>query len=113
MRLTSTFFASALIRRCGVENVAAAVLRHGSDEAGAIFVVIDRLDGTSDLYAPAPQTSFGDDPSDRLFQRVLERAPQPDIDARLARETKFDPDLWVVAIEDKEGKAFVDIVPTA
>ena len=43
MRLTSDFFVSAYIRRCGIEGAFAALRRRGGAEAGAIFIVIDRL----------------------------------------------------------------------
>ena len=111
MRVTSALFVSALVRRCFVEGAAAVVARRGADEAGAIFVTVDRLDGTGDLYGPAPQSAFADKPSERLFLRVRETMPLAEIDRRLAREAEFDPDLWVVAIEDRAGRAFLDLAP--
>ena len=45
----------------------------------------------------------------RLFTRVRERVGEAEIQAALAREMRFDPDLWLVAIEDREGRAFVDL----
>lgn len=108
MRVTSSFFVSALVRRCFQEDAAAVVARRGAEEAGAIFVIVDRLDGTVDLYGPAPQTAFGEDePTDRLFQRLRERVSNEEVDKRLGRERDFDPDLWVVAIEDRQGRPFV------
>lgn len=86
-------------------------MRRGAEEAGAIFVLVDRLDGTVDLYGPAPQTAFGEDAvTDRLFQRLREKVPNAEADQRLARERDFDPDLWVVAIEDREGRPFIDVM---
>ncbi len=109
MRVTSALFVAALIRRCYGEGAAAVVVRRGAEEAGAILVVIDRLDGSSDLYAPAPQTEFSESaPADRLFQRVRERADAETIRSAIERETRFDPDVWVVAIEDRAGRCFVD-----
>lgn len=91
----------------------AAVVRHGADEAGAILIVVDRLDQTADLYGPAPQSAFDDSrPADRLFQLLLSRSERTAIDARLASELKFDPDLWVVEVEDRSGRAFLDLVET-
>ena len=58
MRLKSAIWVSAYIRRCMVEGAYAVVRRRGAEEAGAIFVKIDRLDGTADVYGPAPQTEF-------------------------------------------------------
>jgi hypothetical protein len=88
----------------------AAVVRRGADEAGAILVIVDRLDGTVDLYGPAPQSAFADSrPADRLFQLLMSRSERAAIDARLADELQFDPDLWVVEVEDRSGRAFLDL----
>jgi len=88
----------------------AAVARHGADEAGAILVVIDRLDQTADLYGPAPQSAFTDSrPADRLFQLLMSQAERSDIDSRLADELRFDPDIWIVEVEDRGGRAFLDL----
>lgn len=88
------------------------MVRHGAEEAGAIFVTVEWPDRSIDLYAPAPQTSV-DTSGDRVFQRVLERADPAAIAARLERERRFDTDLWVVAIEDREGRSFLDLVADA
>lgn len=88
----------------------AAVGRHGADEAGAILVVVDRLDETVDLYAQAPQSAFTDSrPADRLFQLLLSRVARSEIDRRLADELRFDPDLWVVEVEDRGGRSFLEL----
>jgi hypothetical protein len=111
MRLKSAIWVSAYIRRCGVEGVFAAVRRHGAEEAGAVYVVVNRLDGTADLYGPAPQTAFtDDDPGDRAFTPALAKLPaaEADIDAYLARESRFDPDVWVVEIEEPSGRHFLE-----
>lgn len=88
----------------------AAVVRHGADEAGAILVVVDRLDQTVDLYGPAPQSAFAESrPTDRLFQLLLGRSERAAIEARLASELRFDPDLWVIEVEDRGGRSFLDL----
>ena len=72
---------------------------------------MDRLDGTVDLYAPAPQASFDEAwPDDRTFQRVIETGQSADVASRIASEMRFDPDVWVVAIEDREGRIFFDVI---
>ncbi len=112
MRLKSAIFVSALIRRCQVEGAFAALLRKGAEEAGAIFVKVARLDGTAALYGPAPQTAFDDAfPADRRFSvLVAPGSPEADADARIAREAKFDPDIFVLEIEDRAGRHFLDLV---
>ncbi len=83
--------------------------RRGSEEAGAIFVVVDRLDGSNDLYGQAPQTAYDDSPTDRLFQKLMTGANGAVLAERLVREARYDSDLWVVAIEDRAGRCFVDL----
>jgi hypothetical protein len=110
MRVTSALWVGAHIRRCFGQGAMASLLRHGADEAGAILVVVDRLDGTVDLYGPAPQSAFTETrPSDRLFHRLIEKAPRETVQKRIDSELRFDPDLWILEIEDKEGRAFLDL----
>ena len=112
MRLKSSIWVSAYVRRCDIEGAFAAVRRRGAEEAGAIFVKISRLDGTGALYGPAPQSMIDDEHwAERLFTALAgakEPAPDADIEARLARELKFDPDVWIIEVEDRQGRNFLD-----
>lgn|SRR5215510_15187801 len=114
MRLKSGIWVAAYLRRCAVEGVFAAVRQRGAEEAGAIFIKINRLDGTATLYGPAPQTVFDEArPADRMFVAIVGREipkPEAEIEARLAREVRFDPDLWIVEVEDRAGRNFLDNV---
>ena len=113
MRLKSAIWVAAYIRRCNVEGAFAAVRRRGADEAGAVFVKINRLDGTADLYGPAPQSAFDEaHPAERMFTPSLRDQPKPeaDVEAHLARQLRFDPDLWIVEVEDRAGRTFLDHV---
>ncbi|MGA3302790.1 MAG: DUF1491 family protein [Methylovirgula sp.] len=110
MRLRSDIWVAAYLRRCGVEGVAAVLRRRGAAEAGAILVIIDRLDGTGALYGPAPQSEV--DEVGRFFARMhkeewIETAQAA---ARIEREIGFDPDLWVVEVEDRQGRNFLELV---
>ena len=107
-RLRSDFFVAAHLRRCAVESVDAVLRRRGSPEAGAIFVKVDRLDGTASLYGPAPQ-SLVEDRAARLFGPIMTDAPAADIEERMRREQNFDPDLWFVEIEDRAGRHFLEL----
>jgi hypothetical protein len=114
MRLKTGIWVAAYLRRCNVEGVFAAVRRHGAEEAGAIFVKINRLDGTCALYGPAPQSAFDEaQPADRLFVVLVGRdrpAAEADIEVRLTKEIRFDPDLWIIEVEDRAGRNFLDNV---
>jgi len=111
MRLKSAIWVAAYLRRCQTSGVFGAVRRRGADEAGAVFVKVALLDGTALLFAPAPQTAYDDSrPVERVF---VPTSPQPrpehEVDERLAREIRFDPDLWIVETEDKAGRHFLDL----
>lgn len=111
MRLKSAILVSALVRRANADGTFAAVRRRGSEEAGAIFVKVARLDGSAALYGPALPTLFdGEDTGDRLFRPlVAPGAPEAEAEARMAREIGFDPDLWFIEIEDRQGRPFVEL----
>lgn len=111
MRLKSSIWVAAYLRRSEIEGAFGAVRRRGAEEAGAIFVKISRLDGTATLYAPAPQTEYDESrPLDRVFTPT---SPAPvseqAIEERLAKEIRFDPDAWIIEIEDRAGRHFLDI----
>jgi hypothetical protein len=113
MRLKSAIWVAAYVRRCHIEGAFAAVRRRGAEEAGAIFVKLNRLDGTAELFGPAPQSVFDSArPADRLFTRCLAGQPVPEakIEERLIRELRFDPDAWIVEVEDRGGRHFLDQV---
>lgn len=113
-RVTSDFFVSAYVRRRNDAGRFTAVVRRGAAEAGAIFVKVARLDGTADLYGPAPQALV--EPTDpavaggRLFELLLAAVPEAETEERIARERRFDPDLWVVETEDRDGRSDLDVV---
>ncbi|MGL5115043.1 MAG: DUF1491 family protein [Beijerinckiaceae bacterium] len=111
MRLRSDIFVAAYVRLRNGENAFAVVRRKGAAEAGAIFIKIDRLNGESDLYGPAPQSEVGEDAPARLFQKLGKPGDATEaIETRLARETRFDPDIWIVEVEDRSGEARLDLV---
>lgn len=96
------------LRRVQGEGAYATQARKGSPEAGAIFILIDRLDGGCDLYGPAPQLVYEEGVVDeRRFERLIERGAHSEITERLSREEKLDPDFWVVEVEDRSGRNFL------
>src|SRR5690242_6482816 len=109
MRLRTEFWVKAYIRRCAVEGASAVVVRHGDDDAGAIFIKVDRLDGTCFVFGPAPAGLDGAE-SDRRWTALLNSsgAECAAADTYLAREANFDSDLWIVEVEDRKGRHFLD-----
>lgn len=99
MRVVSELFVSALVRRVFASGGFAAVERRGAAEAGAIFIRQRFRDGLETLYGPAPQSAFAEGEDDRRFEIRAERGDAAAGDAIIAREARFDPDLWVLELE--------------
>lgn len=90
--------------------------RRGAEEAGAIFIKITRAEGQAEIFGPAPQTAFGEaHPGDRAFAPAFAQQPVPDAEAEayLARQLRYDSDIWIVEVEDRDGRHFLDdaVVP--
>ncbi len=107
-RLKSSIWVAALLRQCSVNGSYCAVLHKGAEEAGAIYVVFDRGNGTYDLLGPPPGTSI-DDNGNRHFLREFS-GPQDwrAVGDMLNRKRRYDPDIWAVEIELKAG--FADLL---
>jgi len=103
-RLKAGIFVRALIRRVEVNGASAFVVRSGSEEAGAIILKVSKLDG-SVLVLNQARNAKGE----LVWAQALGGWSE---DARAAawcdKQVRFDPDLWIVEIEDREGRAFVD-----
>ncbi len=100
MRLKSSIWVAAYLRRCKTEGV-----------FGAVFVKVALLNGHAMLYVPAPQAVYDDS---RPFERIFtpsskEPLPEPSVEERLSKEIRFDPDAWIVETEDRAGRHFLDL----
>ncbi len=103
-RLKAGIFVRATIRRAEVAGAAAYVVKKGSEEAGAVFLKISRLDGTSMVLMQARRGE-----GDLVWMKALgDAATDEQARAYFEKQMKFDPDIWIVEIEDREGRAFVD-----
>src|SRR5213080_4605741 len=72
MRLKSAIWVAAYLRRRHIDGTFAVVRRRGAEEAGAVFVKIDRLDGTAELYGPAPLApAFAANPFPRPKSKLI------------------------------------------
>lgn len=116
MRLRSDIWVAAYLRLRNADGAFAALRRRGAAEAGAILVKLDRLDGRVALYGPAPPSLASTPPPagvDRVFARMhhSDWIDPADAEARLAREVRYDPDLWIVEVEDRDGAPRLDLAP--
>lgn len=97
------------MRRCSGQGNYCTVAARGAAEAGAIFIIVNRLDGNFHLFGPAPGPAFDEQGDRRFIEELPYPATESEVAALLARRKKFDSDLWIVEVEDRHGTA--GIVP--
>lgn len=81
----------------------AFVVAHGDDTSGAVLVKMSTLDGNATLF----QRSFDLMSGERVWME-LSAGPERDVDAAVARQRGFDPDIWVIEVEDRAGRHLLD-----
>ena len=105
MRLKTEIWVGAFLRRWQSVGQYGAVIHKGAPEAGAVFVIVNHLDGTFHLFGPAPGSAYDEDGERRWIEELPFPATQEQIDLLLARRRASDPDIWIVEIEDRTGTA--------
>lgn len=105
MRIKADIWVSAYIRRLGVAFVPAMVVRRGDANAGAIFIKINTLDGRAQVLRPAI-AGMDEAANERSWSHAFaeEGIEEAAADAYLARQAEFDSDLWVIEVEEKQGR---------
>lgn len=106
MRLKSEIWVKAYLRRCNGDDAPAVVVHRGDVDAGVIFIKIARLDGTADLYGPAPAGLV--ERFDREWVPVRTCAAESEVDTLIRREIDMDRDIWVLEVEDRAGRHFLE-----
>lgn len=114
-RLPARLWTDALIRRASLAGASAFVVQHGDEERGDVLVKVARLDGTAAAYAPSMNLE-----GERVFLNLAVQGIGPDeasVDQYILRARGRDSDLWIIEIEDREGRHFlteeVEEPPTA
>jgi hypothetical protein len=103
-RLKAGIYVRALIRRAEVAGASAYVLRHGADEAGAVYLKLARPDRSCTVLSQARRGE-----GELVWIKPLgETSDEAAASRYFDKQMRFDPDLWIVEIEDREGRAFVD-----
>lgn len=103
MLLSTDIWVGALIRRAEIGGGFAVVVRKGDMRAGAVLVkVLNRTDGTARLYSEATRMD-----GERVWMQPAPSTEEKDLDAYIERAVRVDPDVWVVEIEDREGRHFL------
>jgi hypothetical protein len=107
MRLKSEIWVKAFLRRAAIAGAPGVVVRRGDADAGVILIKIARLDGSADLYGPAPAGLDSTD-GERQWVPLCQAAPEAEVETRVASERRLDSDIWIVEIEDRQGRHFLD-----
>lgn len=102
-RLTSSVWVSAYLTRLQQQGIYAHVARRGDGTAGAVAVKVALMDGTASFFTRV----FGPE-GDRVWEMQLEAAPEAQVDEALARQRRYDPDLWIIEVEDPRGRHLLD-----
>lgn len=101
LRVRTEIWVSAYLRRCEREGAFAAVLFRGEHSAGSIFIEVVHHGGV-DLYAPA----WSD--GERVFERVVHCGNPASVMEKIERELRFDSDLWVVSVDERNGRSMLE-----
>ncbi|MFZ7092390.1 DUF1491 family protein [Primorskyibacter sp. 2E233] len=98
-RLTARFWVDAYLARLRLYDIPAFVTAHGDDTAGAVLVKLATLDGKATAFTRSFDLMTG-----ARHWAELANGPEPEVDASIAKQRSFDPDLWVIEVEDKHGR---------
>ena len=102
-RLTASFWVQAYLTRLRLADIPAFVVAHGDDTGGAVLVKLNTLDGQARAY----QRSFDLISGARAWV-VLAEGAEADVDAAITRQRGFDPDVWVIEVEDRGGRHLLE-----
>ena len=102
-KLTSRFWVDAYLMRLRMFDIPAFVVAHGDDTGGAVLVKLSTLDGKAVLF----QRSFDLMTGERNWSELASGADR-DVDLSIDRQKNFDPDVWVIEVEDRLGRHLLD-----
>lgn len=101
-RLTASFWVQAYLRRLSLANIPVFIVYKGEETAGAVLVKSNTLDGNATLFH-----RIYDATGARIWDE-LGSGPQDQMDEIITRQRRFDPDLWVIEVEDRRGRTLLD-----
>ena len=94
-RIASEFWVKAYLKTLSLRGISAFVVARGDVQAGAILIKLAPLDGTSTLY----QKGFDLDTGAPTWT-VFAQGDESEVDLMISRQRSFDPDLWVLEVEN-------------
>ena len=103
MRLASGVWVSAYLTRLRLADIPAFVVARGDETAGTVLVKLNTLDGNAKAF----QRSFDMMTGERTWM-VLAEGIEQDVDVSVGKQRSFDSDLWVIEVEDRQGRTLLD-----
>lgn len=100
-RLSTELWVQAHLRRCLAEGLFATVARKGDAWGGAVIVKLNLLDGT---FMVLSQTRDLDGKVAWLSAQSGAQISESEADSYIERQIKYDQDIWVIEIEDRQGR---------
>ncbi|WP_112321810.1 DUF1491 family protein [Oceanibium sediminis] len=101
-RLTAEFWVQAYLTRLRLADIPAFVVARGDATAGAVLIKQSPLDGSARAY-----TRQYDGTGARVWSTLAE-GDEAEVDAAIARQRGYDPDLWVIEVEDRAGRHLLE-----
>lgn len=102
-RLTADFWVRAYLARLRLADIPAFITAKGDATSGAVLVKLATLDGKAKAF----HRSFDLMTGERAWI-VLAEGEEATVDASIAKQRGFDCDLWVIEIEDRQGRTLLD-----
>lgn len=103
MRLRTRFWIDAYLARLRLADIPAYVVAHGDDTAGTVMVKLALLNGQARIF----ERGFDLAADARIWRMALD-ASEAEVDAMIARARSRDRDLWVIEVEDRQGRTLLE-----
>lgn len=103
MRLATEFWIKAYITRLRAVHIPVYVVRHGEDTSGGVLVKVALLNGQTHIF----EQRYDMLADVRKWECVFQGSDQ-EANEWSERQAGRDPDLWVIELEDREGRHLLD-----
>jgi len=104
-RVKAELWVKAHIRRCQVNGIIATLVRRGDERSGSVLVKLNDLSGHAAILSRAFD---GDGKTYWLKATGQDPVPEAEADHYVKKQLSYDPDLWVLEIEDRDGRHLLD-----
>ena len=103
-RLVTELWVAAHRRVAEAAGVPVTVARRGDRERGTVLLKINRLDGTCEVLTQIRHLGH------LAWSRGTGPAPVPEAEADryIERQLRFDSALWVIEVEDRQGRPWFE-----